>query len=462
MSYDHRYRINRASWLGGREVTDRYVDRKQALHSLVSHASNVSLYVWIVVVSITGGLQAALPWLGSLYLREVLTAIVLFFFVAHPPSLKHRAILLLMYMFFVYTFVVVARSDTYSLVEQAKLFIRLIMFPLLTVSAIAFLSSMDRARRLFLSAFACLAILALSGALQLVIGAIPWLYPIDGLWLSAGRAGFGRYNSILGDANIGAIIGGLLPLAIIAFRGNSKHSKKSKFLVEVSIWTTSLTILASALSFTGTVAFICATVIVVWSNTKRRYQTLGRIALVLVCGIALNPEIVERIWGTLQFYVLGTSSVDRLPSVAAFQSTNLAGSDINFRLFAYLDVNDTLFKILLGSTYNTVVPNSYYNATGILAHNSIKELYLAGGMLALVIFGGLLGITGRKALRLVRQGDRDEFEGYGGTILAIVCCFLLLAAISLFFPVIHYNGVGVLFWLTIGLINFIHDDSFIT
>ncbi len=271
----------------------------------------------------------------------------------------------------------------------------------------------------------------------------------DWAWLH-GRGGFARYLSIFGDPNVGAMCGALLPLVVVVLRDIRHWSRLAWLVVSGAVYIWAAAVVAYSVSQTALILLVSSLVASWWvDRDNRRWQALQLGAIVAMSHFVF-PDIIERISGILEnagasppsFYLSGPGW---LP-----QSSKLL-RDLDFRLFAYLDLNDTPFKILFGSGYDMVVPSSYYNPLGILAHNGFKEIYLNGGLFGLGLYGLLFALTGARAVRIVRFVDLSPM--FSRFIQVVAITYFELLFVMFVFPVYHYTGIGVVFWGSVGLIH---------
>ena len=135
--------------------------------------------------------------------------------------------------------------------------------------------------------------------------------------------------------------------------------------------------------------------------------------------------------------------------------TSLIWINLDFRMFSYLGVNDTVAKVLFGSTYDVVTTGRNYNPNAILAHNSYKEMYLAGGLVHLSLFLILFGITARKSYYLIKH-RRLLYDSLSGTTLCACLVYFVLLFIMFVFPLYHYPGIGQIFWISLIIINVVY------
>ena len=406
------------------------------------------LYAWILVVSLSG-LQSIVPMYSQLYVREIMTAILILLVLTAPVKRAPQALWGVACFVIMYTLVGVARSDLYGLARQAKLFVRLIMMMIPIFAVPVFARSWRDLRNVLLFAMFVGALISLSGPFQQVYGRIPWLYAGVGEWEWAhGRAGFARYLSIYGDPNIGGMLGAILPISLIVLRNDKARSRPVRIAFETVIWAVSIVLVVGSMSLAATLVLLMSMGLIWVADKKYRLRHIVLVGVLAAMALAWS-SVGDRLTGVLDTF-LQPSSV-RLPGVTYTQSLSHLESDLEFRLFSYLDVNDTPLKVLFGSSYNVVVPSGYYNPSAILAHNGYKELYLAGGLVGLGLYLVLLLVAANQICAIgpprwlvsrpcCRYSDRCSFTIFIFTVL------------MLFFPINHYNGVGIVMWTAIGVI----------
>lgn len=411
-------------------------------------------YGWILIVSLVN-FQGIFPLYGTLHLREIASgALVLISLLNVRNARKYSTLWMFAYAITVYTLFTVFRSDYYDFYTQLKLFARLIIFFLPVFAVPALVKSHSSARHLFLFATFVSSILALSAPLQELVGPIPELYSVDNWEWDHGRAGFARYLSLFGDPNIGGMLGGLLPLTLLILEDKRKSTRARTFMLESLVWAVSIVLVSYALSFTGIVILGIATFIVLLTGEGfrvRRFLHLGMLSL-----IALASPLSARLIGVIKSFLTPGEPVVSPISTGLDLSYLLA--DLSFRLFAYIDTNNTFGSIMFGSTYNVVVPNAHFNPLAILAHNGFKEIYLAGGLVGLSLYIALFVITALKAYHLLRS-YRQLTDSIAGTALAAATTYLILVVVMWVFPVYHYNGIGIVFWISVGLVHAFYQET---
>lgn len=411
----------------------------------------VVLYAWIVIVSLVS-LQAILPFYGTLRLREAITVALLVVIILGRYSRGQAVLIGMAYAVLLYSLIVVSRSDLYGLADQIQLFVRLNMFFLLIVAVPLVIRTAEQARRLLLFTLVFAAIIALSAPIQERLGAFTWLYSEEKWGLFHGRGGYVRYLSFFGDPNVGGILGGLLPVSLLLGRRTTNRPPVGSFAMEIFVWSISLVLVAYSLSLTGLVVMTIITMITLWFGRDRRTRWLMQIGFVILAGVVLMPQVSNMLTAVVQ---RSTQPFSDISPVGAADANFIEGN-LLFRLTADLDVNDTVPKLLFGSTYNVVAPSRSLNAQAILAHNGYKEVFLAGGLVGLGLFMAILGLTAYRAYRLFtyRHTLPDPMPQ---AILCTTSVFGTLLLVMLFFPVYHYNGIGTLFWITAGLIHALHE-----
>lgn len=412
----------------------------------------VILYAWIIIISLAG-LQNYIPFYASLHVRELATLTLLLVTVFKSHSRRYAFLWMLAFLIIFCIFITVFRSNIYEQSASIKLFVRLIMFFSLIIIIPIYIKTERTARNFFMFILVWNSILALSAPLQEISGQILWLSPDNWEW-THGRAGYARFLSILGDPNVGGMIGGLLPLSLLSLRNHIFKSRLQQFSLEIFVLSVSFLLVSYALSLTGLFIFLCSILITWWFSKGHRLKELVQISLIMLIVILLVPDLSRRFVGTFQRFLKPSPQSMLGPSL--LPRTNALMANLDFRLFGYLDVNDTAGKVLFGSTYNIVVPSSYFNSHAILAHNGYKEMYLAGGLLQLGLYLTLFTVTGVKGYRLVRYRKALSRVLVGPALGSVFAFFILLGMMTTF-PIYHYNGIGIVFWSVAGLIHVISD-----
>jgi hypothetical protein len=406
------------------------------------------LSCWMVLINVPN-LQLLIPIYNSLYLREVFTLILVM--LAIRLGIRRSKVNLFVFLILLDTFITVFRTPSLSLnvALGAKLFIRLMVLFSTLIIIPPFIRRETDVRTVFLFVMVSNAILALSGPLQLIVGIIPELYSFEDWAVWAGRGGFPRYASILGDPNVGGMIGGLLPLCLFALPNNKRFTP-------LVILPLSVLIVGFAQSYTGIILLLISFALLILSGTPG-WKSILLLLFVMSILVISTPVMSEQITATIKN--LGSGYVNPLVQLEApgvLPHSNRALIDLDFRLFAYVDKNDTVGKILFGSTYDTATPGKNYNPTAIYAHNTYKEMYLAGGLVQLGLYILLFGMTTRRAYTLTRR--KMILPGsLRGTVISASVVFFLLLIVMFTFPVYHYSGVGLIFWTVVAIINVVYD-----
>jgi len=408
----------------------------------------IFLCIWIVVMGLSS-LQRATSIYQSLMLREVFTVFLLFGLSLNIRSRKQLKLLVITYLIILYIALTVTRTTIYNSTEMVHITVRLVQYMILIVAVPAFIRSWQEARNLYIFLIFFCTLVSLTAPLQEITGPLP-LYETNWEW-QHGRAEFARYLSLFGDPNVAAIFGGVLPLSLFALQKKRGRKEKLKtILIEIAIWLASILVVAYSLSFTGIVLLVCSAVIRLLVERSSNASIL-RLGIVMICGVAIfSTTVGDRIEGTIHRFL-------RPADFYAYSSgsTHLF-SQISWRLFYYLDVNDTIIKMFFGSTYDIVTPAGYINPNAIKTHNGYKEIYIAGGLIGLGLYMAIFLLTASKAMGIILR-KRKIFMRLKGVALSTSWIYLLLLAVMFGFPLYHYNGIGIVFWITAGLIHVIHD-----
>ena len=421
------------------------------------------LYAWIVIGSLIG-IQDNFPVYSSLHLRELITVILIGALALSKHSRKHIKLWRSVSLVVLYAVLTVARSSNYDTSTKFRLFVHIIQLMLLVVAIPVFVHSLRDARRLFLFVLSFCAVVSLSAPLQGFIGPISWLTQDNWEWIY-GRVGFARYLSVFGDPNVAAMIAGVLPLSLLAWRDHKLPAFRS-IIRDLIVWAISFLVVAYSLSFTGIILLVVSSVVVILLDRQHRFGTVISLSLIAILALYVVPNVGDRFNGIIQRFSKPADSIYSLltthlaaDKLSSFGTTHLA-ADLEFRLLEYLNLNNTLDKVLIGSTYNVVTPGGYLNPSAVLAHNSYKEIYLAGGLVGLAVYLLLFAQTGRKAFWLI-MNRKGAPESIRGTIAGASFIYLFLLLVMLTFPVYHYVGIGTVFWCTAGLIHLIYDKGWV-
>ncbi len=412
----------------------------------------VFLFGWVVIQS-TPFVQTIFPLYGTLRLREITAVALVLLAILQGRSRGDKKVWGLAYAVFLYVFITVARSDAYDLTTQLRLFTRLIIMFSFVPVIVAFIRTETDARQVFMFILLWCGLLALSGPLQEITGPIGWVNEDVDWALLHGRSGFARYLSVFGDPNVGAMCGGLLPLVTLTLSDGNRKPGLAWFVLTgiINVW--AIALVAYSVSQAGLFLLASSLLSSWWIDREHRWWQVLQIGVIVIMSLLVIPDMGDRILGILEnagaeapnWYLSGPGWLS--------QSTKLL-RDLDFRLFAYLDMNDTISKILLGSGYNVVVPSSYYNPLGVLAHNGYKEIYLNGGLLGLALYGLLFVLTSIRAIRIVRSAS-SLLASQRWMWAVVVACFQLLI-VMFTFPIYHYTGIGIIFWGCVGLIHAIY------
>lgn len=402
---------------------------------------------WMLLVDIPN-MQLLLPFYSTFYLRELATLLVIIFTIIR--GIRKSKTIIIYYFIVISTFVTVFRTPSLNLVIGIKLFVRLMILSSSIIIIPSFIYNENHVKAVFLFTIILNTVLALTAPLQHFTGIIPELYAFDEWALWAGRSGFPRYVSILGDPNIGGMIGGLLPLCLLLY-------PRKKFLIKLAIWVCALTLIGFAQSMTGIILFVASLLII---GLYKEYSPIYIVILGFIVSITaiLLPNLSKQVIATIDAYFSEDIDVS-FEAPGVLPHTNRFLIDLDFRLFAYLDMNDTAAKIIFGSTYDAATPGKNYTS-GIYAHNSYKEMYIAGGLVQLIAYFLLFVMTARRAYWLVKCRKLLPNSLYG-TVISASFMFYILLVVMFFFPVYHYSGVGQVFWVSLTLLNVIYERWFL-
>lgn len=408
----------------------------------------IFLCIWIVVMGLSG-LQRTTSIYQSLMLREVFTICILFGLSLNIRRRKQLKLIFVVSLIVLYISLTVARSTFYSTSEMVHIIVRLVQYMILVVAVPAFIRSWQEARNLFIFLMFFCTLVSLTAPLQEITGPLPW-FETNWEW-QHGRAGFARYLSLFGDPNVAAMIGGVLPLSLFALQKKRGRKEFKISLVEIAIWLASILLVAHSLSFTGIVLFVCSAIIRLSADRHGIASVLRIGIVVLFLGIVFFFTMAgDRVEGTIHRFLQPADYY-----IYRSGSTHLF-SQVSWRLFDHLDVNDTIIKVFFGSTYDIVTPAGYINPDAIKAHNGYKEIYIASGLIGLGLYMAIFALTASKAMGILLR-KRKIFRHLKGIALSASWIYFLLLITMFGFPLYHYNGIGIVFWCVAGLIHVIHD-----
>jgi len=424
----------------------------------------IFLYIWIVIMGLVG-LQRVTTIYQALMLREVFTVLLLIGLVFNIRSRKQLNLFIFIGILVSYISITVARSTFYNTPEMIHLLVRIIQYMILIIAIPVFIRSWQDVRSLFLFIMFFSVLVSLTAPLQEITGPLPW-FEANWEW-EHGRAGFARFLSFFGDPNIAGMIGGILPLSLFAIKKKFDRQRTKLILREATIFLISILLVAYSLSLTGILLFVFSSTIIFFSIIKKDmkfpfyFKKKHLISMILrLCFFVFFVIIIfsygldNRIEGTISRFFKPSES-----SRIQYGETHLIG-DLSWRLFEYLNINDTIPKLFFGSTYDIVTPAGYINPYAIKAHNGYKEIYIAGGLLGFGLYMILFINTGSKAIRILHKKRRIIFR-LEGIAYSSSWIYLLLLIAMFGFPVYHYNGVGIIFWGSAGLIHIIYNKFYI-
>jgi hypothetical protein len=415
------------------------------------------LFGWIIIVT-TPNISPIFPLYSMLHLHEVSTLVLLLVAGIHLIKNNYRnyvPLFLLCYVIAIYVLITVSRSYYYDLPTQLKLFIRLIMYFLLLPVIPIFIKTKRDAQALLFFVFFWCGILALTSFLQEITGPIAWFYNVENWEWLHGRQGYARYLSIFGDPNIGGICGGLLPLCMLILNDKKRRNWHKRLFIEIILLAWASIVVVYSGSQAALIVFLLSIIAVLWFDKKYRLEKLILICLGILVYSSIMPIISLRVQSLVNYaFSEGSTSIVSGIGPGWIPHNNQFMTDLDYRLFSNIDINNTVGKILFGSTYNVVVPSAYYNPEAILAHNAYKEIYISSGLVGLGLYLALWGITGVKAIQLLR--NTNKFNELEGVVIISVIAYGILLAVMFTFPVYHYNGTGAIFWVVAGLIHVFH------
>lgn len=414
------------------------------------------LYFWMLLVNIPNVQVVYAPY-GQFFVREIVTLLVILLvgwrMLRH--GVKSPALFVLFCLIAANTVIIALASQPLDLSIRVKLMVRI----LILASSVIVIPNLVRyptdVRKVFLFTMFMNAVIALTAPMQDITGVIPELYPYPNWPVTNSRGFLMRYVSLLGDPNVGGMIGGLLPITLLAI------SRKHYRFWSIAIIAWSVLLVVYSQSLTGTLFFVLST-LSIWLFRKSllsTYVVLMSLVLMLFLSVLWSsPGVVNTAWeqitGVIRLYTSERFSYP-LERPGILPSPNLMMADLDFRFFAYLDRNDSLEKVLFGSTYSLVTPSAEYNPFGITPHNSYKEMYLAGGLLQLGLYLLMFGMTFGKGLMLVI--NKRSYAGLRGTATGAFLIFSILLLGLGTFPVYHYSGVGQILWMSVSVVNIVYD-----
>lgn len=412
---------------------------------------------WLLIVNATN-VQDAFPILRESYVRELSSLFLAGWALIHSKDLRNSWYWLIGCALALYISVTVYRSMTYDLISQWKLLVRLLTCYAAAILIPVFFSKISDIRRLFLTCLGILTVLGMSGPIQEITGPIWWMNDPQSL-ANLMRGGHFRYASIFGDPNTVGIVGACLPLTILVFENRGMSGTLNHTALYCLIVTCSLVLVIVAMSFTG-LTVLCLVAVCLFTLGNSITRTLVAVATLfgLLIGVALQIRS-DKISTVLEFYLGGShyeaSSLIEAVSPHYIPHWNPVLIDLDYRLFAYLERNNTTALTLFGDSYDTVVPTLYFNPDGILAHNGYKEMYLAGGLLGLGLLLWFVGYGVRSAIRVLRESSNQSAENRG-IMRAVACTYLVCSCIMIVYPIFHYPGVAALMWVAAGSLQAIH------
>ena len=417
----------------------------------------VLIIAWLLLINLSA-LTILFPFYKQLYLREILT--VLIFIVGllfgQKSTIRDPVYIAVLLLIVIDTFALSMFSETLDVAFRFKLFLKLIVPLVLLLLVPKYIYKESDLNKIFLFVIFSNLLLTLTGPLQAVTGEIAQLYPSEGWSLTNARGGVRRFCSILGDPNIGGIIGGLSPIFISTISRKFWKTKIMLFFI-------GLIVLFMAQSFTGFISYMLSLFVTV----KRKKTFIMILCVFLIFSVAIiqtsskYSEFVDsKAFAAIQLYTRDNSfenaSDPLIDAPGILPHRNRMLKDLDFRLFAYLNTNDTFEKILFGTAYNKVFVGTDHNPSGIKCHNSYKEMYLTGGLIRLLLYLTLFAITAIKAKK-IKANIRHLPESTKRIAMCAIKTYSILLLIMLTFPIYTYPGVGQIFWVSICVINIIYD-----
>ena len=417
----------------------------------------VLIVVWLLLINIPS-LQVLFPFYKYLYLRELFTVLVFIygFSLGEKNAIRDPIYIAILWLIIINTFNLLMFSATLDVAVRFNLFLRLVMPLVLLLVVPKYIYREPDLNKILLFVIFSNLLLALTGPLQAVTGEITKLYPSEDWSLANARGGLRRFCSILGDPNIGGVIGGLSPIFISTISRKLWKTKTMMFF-------TGLIVLLMAQSFTGFISYIFSLFVTV----KRKKTFIMILCVFLIFSVAIiqtsskYSEFVDsKAFAAIQLYTRDNSfenaSDPLIDAPGILPHRNRMLKDLDFRLFAYLNTNDTFEKILFGTAYNKVFVGTDHNPSGIKCHNSYKEMYLTGGLIRLLLYLTLFAITAIKAKK-IKANIRHLPESTKRIAMCAIKTYSILLLIMLTFPIYTYPGVGQIFWVSICVINIIYD-----
>lgn len=399
-------------------------------------------------------LQLLFPVLSKLHLREILYVYLYArLFISHRPPLT-KILFLLSLMLGLSALVGVLTFVGYGPEMAAKGFMRFVNAMLLGPLAVVYVrDERDVKRMVNLWVF-----VVMLGAATAVYQFMGGDLPIFDDSYYAGKEHneaigmYVRFQTLLGESNVGGMAAPIVLLSLI-------------YLVESKLWIAvayiaAVILLVLSMSKAGIAGVMFVLFLVAAAHLKRRCcvsDFIWRKALVLlvttVVALVAIFAVVPDAADMTRLYSEGTAA--RMTGSKEFESGTMSlGEDLAYRLYGIqadglrlvMRQSDLYpINVLIGSTYGVVGSAAMEvrgDADTFHPHNSIAEVYFAGGLAMLFTFLALLFVVARKLYRLSLD-DR--------TFTCLFIAFLLMLAILPTYPVIYEPIMGSLFWVTIGI-----------
>lgn len=409
---------------------------------------------WILIVNVTN-VQDAFSILKESYVRELSSLLLAGWAVIHKKDLRHKWYWVSGGCLAAYVVATVMRSDSYDLMTKWKLLVRLLTCYSAALFVPVFFTKLSEVKKVFVASLGILTLVSLSAPLQEITGPIWWMNDPES---AAGqmRGGYFRYASLLGDPNVVGIIGACLPLAILVF----EHRGMAGTATHVSLYCVTLLcsfmLVVVSMSFTGLMVLaLSAACLLVFGNSVTRILVACGALVGGAAAVALEFKS-EKISTVIDVYFGGAyytaSAALEAASPHYLPHWNPILIDLDYRLFGYLERNNTAATVFMGDSYDTVVPTLFFNPDGVLAHNGYKEFYLAGGLIGVGLLVWFVGYGFRHAIRVLRESASLSVN-IRGFVRAVACTYVVCACVMIVFPVFHYPGIAALMWVSAGLLQ---------
>jgi hypothetical protein len=415
-------------------------------HAPFSHLWEILLFFALLIFVLLYQLQLVAHWIADFKIRELLyTYLYLHLLLFYRPRFTTRVTPLLSLLLFFFGYSLFIAIHTYLVYGQTLAiqgFLRFVNVALLAPIAAILFRNM-RQVKIFLIAWSIVVTIGAFTALyQFLGGDLSWLVQE----FLATRGGLIRFNTILGEANVGGMAACILWIVAMVLIAN--------WPLRIIFCISSIVLLILSVSKAALGGFILSSTLLLIDRPKplllktalERMVIVGMMLLIFVSLLLKYESTLQERLGLYAVTALKSFSSSNEDSygVVADLSDRLMGRTMQGIELAKHESDIYLLNVLSGSSFGIAgsVAEEMRGMNAILPHNSLAEIYFVGGLFQLGIFLTIIFMTCRVLTR------RRKFDKIHQTLFI---GYLMSIALLPTYPIIYEPIMGTFFWLTVGV-----------